>query len=407
MGVYREKNRRRDEIIKGDLEMILYLSSLLEDGAFASFVRSGNIKGGHQAQRFNSLVARGLSCATRVVAISNPPYNNAFGGVKALCAERDNIKYISVSSNNSRLHKLKNFTEMRGYIKKELRGKTLEAVVCDAINPLASLNAIRVAKKKMVPAIAIVTDIPEYMSRGKKGIFIRLTSYLMKKYDGYVLLTEAMNELVNPRNAPYIVMEGLCESGKDPAEAKQGNQDRALTCLYTGSLNDGTGIEELVCAISLMKSSDIELKIYGNGKLADWIAERGKTDRRIGYCGIVTNAEAVQAQMDADLLINPRPDDIAYRNVSFPSKVMEYMASGTPLLTTKLPGIPKEYFDYLYTIDDCSAEGIAKAISDVTSRSAEEREDMGKRAREFVLREKNNVKQAERIMALIEEIRNK
>ncbi len=314
-----------------------------------------------------------------------------------------NIKYISVSSNNSKLHKLNNFTEMRGYIKKELMSGNLEAIICDAINPLASLNALSFAKKKKVPSVAIVTDIPEYMSRGKKGIFIRLTSYLMKKYDGYVLLTEAMNELVNPKEKPHIIMEGLCEGGNDANKKEPEARSDKLTCLYTGSLNDGTGIEELVRAVSLIENGNLELKIYGNGKLADWIVEQSNTDARIKYGGVVTNAEAVRAQKEADLLINPRPDNIAYGNVSFPSKVMEYMASGTPLLTTKLPGIPKEYFNYLYTIDDCSAEGIARAITHVISKSPEERSAMGTRARDFVLREKNNVKQAERIMALIKE----
>ena len=386
--------------------MILYLSSLLEDRAFAGFVKSGNINGGHQAQKFNSLVARGLSHATKVVAISNPPYNRSLGEVKSHCVERNGVKYISVSSNSSRLHKLLNFIEMKKQINKELKIEGLEAVVCDAINPLASLHAIAVAKRKKVPAIAIITDIPEYMSRGKMGLFIRLTSCLMKKYSGYIILTKAMNEIVNTKGRPYIVMEGLCEEDVSLAdEAAAKTQDR-FTCIYTGSLNDGTGIEELVCAVSLIKDEQFELKIYGNGKLADWIAEQGKSDSRIKYCGVVTNAEAVQAQKAADLLINPRPDNIAYGNVSFPSKVMEYMASGTPLLTTRLPGIPDEYFEHLYTIGDCSAEGIAKAISDVMATDAEKRENLGAGAKEFVLREKNNVKQAERIISLIEEIRN-
>lgn len=377
---------------------------MIHDESFARHVKGETIKGGHQAQKFNSLVARGLATLTNVIAISNPPYNSARGSIPSEIVAVENVKYISVSSNNSKLHKLNNFTEMRGYIKKELRANKLEAIVCDAINPLASLNAVRFAKKKKVPAIAIVTDIPEYMSRGKRGIFIRLTSYLMKKYDGYVLLTEAMNELVNPKDKPYIIMEGLCDGGNDVVEKPADRGTGRLTCLYTGSLNDGTGIEELVRAVSIIENDKLELKIYGNGKLADFIKGQGEKDSRIKYGGVVTNAEAVQAQMDADLLINPRPDDIAYGNVSFPSKVMEYMASGTPLLTTKLPGIPRKYFDYLYTIDDCSAEGIAKAITEVMSKSPEERLAMGASARDFVLREKNNIKQAERIMALIKEI---
>ena len=36
-----------------------------------------------------------------------------------------------------------------------------------------------------------------------------------KKMDGFVLLTEAMNSVINKQNKPYIVMEGLVEVHKD------------------------------------------------------------------------------------------------------------------------------------------------------------------------------------------------
>ena len=36
------------------------------------------------------------------------------------------------------------------------------------------------------------------------------------------------------------------------------------------------------------------------------------------------------------------------------------MACGTPLLTTKLPGIPDEYYEYCYTLDDETVDGVIK-----------------------------------------------
>ena len=56
--------------------------------------------------------------------------------------------------------------------------------------------------------------------------------------------------------------------------------------------------------------------------------------------GCVTNDEIVRLQCEATLLVNPRPSDKEFCKYSFPSKTIEYMASGTPVLMTKLPGVP-------------------------------------------------------------------
>ena len=381
--------------------MILYLSSAIDDEYFAELVKKGYIKVGHQAQKFNSLVIRGLAEHTKVFAVSNPPYDLTKGEISPKTCSENNVCYSITGSNRSKLHKVNNFLQAKRYIKKISKENKIEAVVCDAVNVLASLNAILYSKFHKVPAIAIVTDIPKYLAKGKYTFFTRLMDYLIKKYDGYVLLTKAMDPLVNPNRKPYIIMEGLCEdsSAAEPVEEKTKNE--VFTCVYTGSLALNTGIEELVKAVTLIERQDIKLKVYGNGILADSVKKAQENDSRIEYCGVVTNAEAVEAQRQADLLINPRPADVAYGHVSFPSKIMEYMASGTPLLTTKLPGIPEEYFDYLYLINDYSENGIKKSIETVMEYSFEDRNKFGSAARDFVLKNKNKTIQAKRIIELI------
>jgi hypothetical protein len=76
---------------------------------------------------------------------------------------------------------------------------------------------------------------------------------------------------------------------------------------------------------------------------------------------------------------------------------MEYMASGTPLLCTKLPGMPKEYYPYVYLIENETLDGYVSALKDVLGRPECELKSMGDSAREFVLKEKNNIVQARRI----------
>ena len=54
-----------------------------------------------------------------------------------------------------------------------------------------------------------------------------------------------------------------------------------------------------------------------------------------------------------------------YTKNSFPSKNMEYMVSRTPIMTTKLPGMPEKYDPYVYFIEDESPDGIANVLRKV------------------------------------------
>ena len=87
---------------------------------------------------------------------------------------------------------------------------------------------------------------------------------------------------------------------------------------------------------------------------------------------------------------------------SFPSKTMEYMSTGTPVLTTVLPGMPKEYHPHVYLLEDESAEGISQRLRELMALSEEELFQKGLSGRDFVLDKRNNVIQAKKILDMIE-----
>ena len=101
------------------------------------------------------------------------------------------------------------------------------------------------------------------------------------------------------------------------------------------------------------------------------------------------------------MLVNPRPTAEEFVKYSFPSKTMEYMSTGTPVLTTVLPGMPEEYHPYVYLIRDETPQGIARALKDTLAQSDEALLQKGMAARNFVLTEKDNVTQAEKILEML------
>ena len=102
------------------------------------------------------------------------------------------------------------------------------------------------------------------------------------------------------------------------------------------------------------------------------------------------------------LLINTRNPEDEYTKYSFPSKTFEYIVSGTPFLTTRIAGIPEEYYKYLYVINDYSVASVKQKIEEVLAKPQSELDDFGQQARQFVLENKNSEIQAKKIIQYLD-----
>lgn len=378
--------------------MILYFSAGTEKDYFRSCQEAGLIFSSFQAQKFNQMIIEGLGTHTDVYAVGNLPYaldsKRTIPRFQKTCGR---IQYDGLSCVPGKRRKLHNFISSVRIGYTVCRENTVEGIICDSVNPLASLCTRFLGMMFRIPTIAVVTDIPVLMSEHPSA-FMRFANSLMHTFDGYVLLTEAMNAIVNTYNRPYIVMEGLCDISENYCEDDSAVHEKY--CLYTGSLAKGTGIDTLITAFSENPIDGFTLRIYGGGEMEKELCEHCPAG--VSFGGSVTNRECITLQKKASLLVNPRPVGLRFAAYSFPSKIMEYMVSGTPVLTTRLPGIPEEYFNYLFACGDSTAE-IADAIHSVLDISEKVRLERGKKARQFVLEKKNNVFQTKRIINLVEE----
>jgi len=203
-------------------------------------------------------------------------------------------------------------------------------------------------------------------------------------------------------SVPSIVVEGISTDGF-------GNMtytpQPGRTVLYSGTLTGRYGIVDLIEAFKRLPDEDYRLIICGEGETEGRIREESTRDGRIIFKGLLSRDEVLALQKSATVLINPRPGGEDYTRYSFPSKMMEYMSSGTPVISYKLPGMPEEYFDYIYTIEDGPGEEmIYDALKEVLVKPDDELSIMGNRARQFVLTRKNATAQAGRITEMISSI---
>lgn len=253
----------------------------------------------------------------------------------------------------------------------------------------------------------IVPDLPQYMdmkmSPLKKVLkaidWQRIRGY-MKKVDRYVLYAEPMAAFLKLREGSWTVMEGSYDPSQMPEVVKQA-EDGKISVMYSGVLDLRYGIPELLDAMKLL-DDNFELWLTGDGNAVELIRQREKEDFRIQFFGYLpTRQDLLNKQAQATMLISPRKDTEEASRYCFPSKLFEYLASGRPVISCFLDGIPGEYHRYLYELPCVSAEEIARQIRAVAEIPEQERATAGKEAREFVLVLKNKYAQARKIVEFL------
>lgn len=273
------------------------------------------------------------------------------------------------------------------------------------------LMAASTAAKKKYPNLKVCVIIADMIEDNLnlfpnasflKKIQVQLYSrYIHKAYkdlDFFVLLTEKMKERIRCINNNYCILEGTY-SGNPGEFVDEKQKERIL--MYGGGLYDFENIRTLIKAFNKIKDKESKLVLYGNGPLVELIKEESKQNNRISYGGVLTHDQFLIRIKQAYLLINPRqPSNIG--DYTFPSKIMEFLASGTPTLMYRVGGIPTEYYNHCIELKGYSEEELAISIDNALALDHEKLNQIGQDASRFIIEQKNPKKQVEKIIKLVE-----
>ena len=284
-------------------------------------------------------------------------------------------------------------------------GNGKDHLVCSYAMTLSSVMALLLIKKKhkAVATVLIVPDLPEYMDTDAshsirsifKGVSNRFLYKAVRSIDGFIVLTEQMVKALGVKTASYEVIEGIAscaEVSSKPESIKYRN------IVYTGTLQARYGVTDLVRSFTEIEDERARLVLCGNGDCVKQIIEAAKQDRRICYLGNVAHDEALAIQRSAFVLVNPRKPEGKYTQYSFPSKTMEYMLTGRPVLMYKLPGVPTEYDPYLNYVGDSLTSSLRMLLAEDDS-VLEQKAHAG---RNFITSEKSVEAQGAKIRALFD-----
>lgn len=261
-----------------------------------------------------------------------------------------------------------------------------DIIVCDIIADLPAMTNLSSKKSALLKA---------YIEHSAKQ-----SQDAINCVDCFVLLTKQMAEYLKV-DKPFCVMEGISSPESKGTAYRLQNKK---TILYTGTLHKKFGIMNLVEAFQQIKDMDYELVICGVGDSEDAIKEAAQKDKRIRFLGKLPREQVLAWQSKATVLVNPRQNNEEFTKYSFPSKTMEYLSSGVPLVAYKLDGIPDEYDPYIFYVNENSISCLANTVRRVCEMPESERAAAGKAGREFVLNQKNSTEQVKKITNLLQSV---
>ena len=262
-------------------------------------------------------------------------------------------------------------------------------VVYSPHTPLLEAAVYAKSKDSNIKIVLIVPDLPQYMnlSVGRRNMYdffkkfdIDKFNRLNKNTDAFVLLTEAMKDILKVQQRKYCVIEGLIEHPIKLSDKKTDSK----TIVYTGKLNKSFGVMNLVEAFKLIDDKDLKLIICGSGELVPVIQQQATLDVRIKFLGQVSIDEAKAYIQEASVLVNPRQNNDTYTKYSFPSKIIDYLSSGNAVVAYLLDGMPMCYTNFMYVVPNDSVFSLKDTIEAALNAGADEKKEKSEAAAAYL-----------------------
>lgn len=254
--------------------------------------------------------------------------------------------------------------------------------------------------------VVYIPDLPMYMNFGGEGIGLRRilkkldSKFLLSacnKFDGRVVITPSMFDYVKNKNS--VVVDTIVDENQELNSALSVEMPNGVNFTYTGGLRHGYGVLEALEYFSQdsIKDKGWNLLLFGAGPLRDLCAEYSDSHENIHFYGQVPIERARLVQSRSDFLLNLRDPSDKRFNYSYPSKITEYLLSGVPVVTTRIAGIPEDFYPYLnfVDLDDFGVEGMIGNYSGIKEKASN--------GRKYLLFSRSFDCQFKKLMGLIKE----
>lgn len=330
--------------------------------------------------------------------------------VKTVPAQGNGIKRVE----NMGLFYKNLFPATKAYEKEH--GKP-DVVVASSVHPLTMVAGIQIAKKMKIPCICEIRDLwPEAIfSFGKTTeksligrILIKGEHWIYKRANALIFTKEGDTDYLKERKWTTAqggdIDLGKCyyiNNGVDIAACEERSQTMQLddpdlndgskfNVTYVGTIRPVNNVGNLLDTAKILKAKggydNVQFLIYGDGGQLAELQERVKNDHldNVKMKGFVNRQYVPYILSKSSInMLNYAQNQYNWTRGNSSNKLFEYMASGKPIISTVHMGysIIKKY-NCGVELDEDTPEALAEQIMRFHDMSSEEREKIGRNARE-------------------------
>lgn len=313
------------------------------------------------ALKFQRNLLQEFKLISNVEALSYIPYIDKEIESFKECEDIDGIKvnYIKKISYKNYVNLMVNYFRKLDEL---LRNK--DSILLYNFNYI-NLFTLYLARRNKVKSFLILADHDDAKSQRNilKKIIIKLYELNIKKFDGVIFLSESLSKRIQTKDK--IVIEGGIQVEKYNKLKCPMIDNNIIKVMYSGSLENVSGIDIYLESIKKIKNKNIEFIFTGKGSLVELIKNQSIKDNRIKYKGMVSEEEYYKLLEEANILINSKNMNLPENINNFPSKVLEYLASGRVIISTEFSGKERFQDNIIFTksTNDALSTNINKTVN--------------------------------------------
>jgi glycosyltransferase involved in cell wall biosynthesis len=305
---------------------------------------------------------------SKILLVARSSFTTAISGVSGVLAFSLNLPLLKLG--------LRLVTTLHHGIRLLRSGEGRGGIIVYSLHTPYLAAAIVLKRLFGVPVSIFIPDLPMHMAGrtltglhgAVKGLDNRLLRRLVASADLAFPITEEIANAWLPADLRYLVVEGIAPA-VEPAGPIVREKSARTRILYTGSFSHILKVVRMFCS---RPELNVDLVLVGGGPDLEELQQLAAEDQRIAIKPFMVG-ESLQREFEAaDFLINPRDTLWEGARYSFPSKLFDYMTRGLPVLSTSMPGIPPEYFECFFALDDRDTELFAASLVRALTASREE-----------------------------------
>lgn len=292
-----------------------------------------------------------------------------------------------------------------------------DVIIASSVHPLTMVAGIRIAKRMKIPCICEIRDLwPEAIFQFGKAkessllgrILVKGEHWIYKQADALIFTKEGDTDYLKEKR--WTTEQGgdidiekchYINNGVDIAACEERSRTMQLddadlndaarfNVTYVGTIRPVNNVGNLLDTAKILKANggydDVQFLIYGDGNQLQELKDRVQNEylNNVKLKGFV-NRQYVPyiLSRSAVNMLNYAQNQYNWTRGNSSNKLFEYMASGKPIISTVHMGysIIKRY-NCGVELNEDTPEELAKEIMRFHDMSAEERDQIGRNARE-------------------------